>query len=144
MKLKKKKRFNQTKDFNFKDSIKRCFIFSVLFLILNVIVNLLVSLALFNLKDNTSLINIGSIASLFLSVAITAFIQSKINKQYYLLCSIILGFIIFGIVTIITLILTTGNISNQSLLVKSLIPAFSVLGGMLGIKNENKRIKRHR
>ncbi len=144
MKLKKKKRFNQTKDFDFKESIKRCFLFSILFLILSFIINLLVSLILFNLKDNTSFINIGSIASLFLSVTITAFIQSKINKQYYLLGSIILGFIIFGVVTVVTLILDKGSITNNSLLVKSLIPAFSVFGGMLGIKNENKRKKHHR
>ena len=142
--LKKKKRLNQIKDFNYREIIKRCFIFSLAFLILGTAVSLIISLALYRLKDNTSFVNIGSTASLFLSITITAFMQSKINKHYYLLGSIVLGLITFGFIVIITLILNEGSISTNSLLVKSLIPAFSVLGGMLGIKNEKSRKKHHR
>lgn len=144
MKLRNKKRFNQNKSFDLKSLFKRCFLFSVIFLILSNIISLIISLMLYKLKDNTSFINIGSIASLFLSTLITAFAQSRVNKQYYLLGSIILGGIIFGLVTFIALILNKGNISSNTLLIKSLIPIISVLGGMLGIKNEKKRKKHYR
>lgn len=144
MKLRNKKRFNQNKSFDLKSLFKRCFLFSVIFLILSNIISLIISLMLYKLKDNTSFINIGSITSLFLSTLITAFAQSRVNKQYYLLGSIILGGIIFGLVTFIALILNKGNISSNTLLIKSLIPIISVLGGMLGIKNEKKRKKHYR
>ena len=144
MKFRNKKRFNQIKSFNLKSLFKRCFLFSVIFLILSNIISLIISLMLYKLKDNTSFINIGSITSLFLSTLITAFAQSRVNKQYYLLGSIILGGIIFGLVTFIALILNKGNISSNTLLIKSLIPIISVLGGMLGIKNEKKRKKHYR
>lgn len=144
MKFRNKKRFNQIKSFDLKSLFKRCFLFSVIFLILSNIISLIISLMLYKLKDNTSFINIGSITSLFLSTIITAFAQSRVNKQYYLLGSIILGGIIFGLVTFIALILNEGNISSNTLLIKSLIPIISVLGGMLGIKNEKKRKKHYR
>ncbi len=144
MKFRNKKRFNQIKSFDLKSLFKRCFVFSVIFLILSNIISLIISLMLYKLKDNTSFINIGSITSLFLSTLITAFAQSRVNKQYYLLGSIILGGIIFGLVTFIALILNKGNISSNTLLIKSLIPIISVLGGMLGIKNEKKRKKHYR
>lgn len=144
MKFRNKKRFNQNKSFDLKSLFKRCFLFSVIFLILSNIISLIISLMLYKLKDNTSFINIGSITSLFLSTLITAFAQSRVNKQYYLLGSIILGGIIFSLVTFIALILNKGNISSNTLLIKSLIPIISVLGGMLGIKNEKKRKKHYR
>lgn len=144
MKFRNKKRFNQNKSFDLKSLFKRCFLFSVIFLILSNIISLIISLMLYKLKDNTSFINIGSITSLFLSTLITAFAQSRVNKQYYLLGSIILGGIIFVLVTFIAVILNEGNISNNTLLIKSLIPIISVLGGMLGIKNEKKRKKHYR
>ena len=66
---------------------------------------------------------------------------SKNTPFYSLMDGLFMG---LGFTIALTLVLSEGSVSTNSLLVKSLIPAFSVLGGMLGIKKENKRKKRHR
>ena len=144
MELRKKKRAISNKEFNFTELFKRCLAFSILFLFIGLFVCLIMSFIIYKFKDNTSLINIGSIASLFISVMATAFIQSKYNGKYYLLGSITLGILIFLVTIIIALILNSGSITTNNILVKSLIPAFSVLGGMLGIKKEKARKRKHR
>ena len=66
MELRKKKRAFSNNTFDFRDLIKRCVLFSVIFLLFSVIITLLMSFALFRFKDNTSAIEIGGIISLFL------------------------------------------------------------------------------
>lgn len=144
MELRKKKRAFSNSTFDFRDLIKRCVLFSVIFLFFSVIITLLMSFALFRIKDNTSAIEIGGIISLFLSTFITSFIQSRVNKRFYFWGGLILGVFIFILTMCISLILSSGSLTSNGFLVKTLIPAFSVLGAMVGIKNEVKRRKRHR
>ena len=144
MELRKKKRAFSNSTFDFRDLIKRCVLFSVIFLFFSVIITLLMSFALFRIKDNTSAIEIGGIISLFLSAFITSFIQSRVNKRFYFWGGLILGVFIFILTMCISLILSSGSLTSNGFLVKTLIPAFSVLGAMVGIKNEVKRRKRHR
>ena len=144
MKTKKKKRLNFNKELNFKKLFIRCLLFGVIFLILGLITNLLLSFVLYRTKDPTSLLELGGIISLFSSSIIIGYIQSRINKQYYLLGGIVLGIIIFIFTVIVTLILSNGNITTNNVLLKALIPAFSVIGSMLGIKRERKRKKHHK
>lgn len=144
MELRKKKRAFSNSTFDFRDLIKRCVLFSVIFLFFSVIITLLMSFALFRIKDNTSAIEIGGIISLFLSVFITSFIQSRVNKRFYFWGGLILGVFIFILTMCISLILSSRSLTSNGFLVKTLIPAFSVLGAMVGIKNEVKRRKRHR
>ena len=144
MELRKKKRAFSNSTFDFRDLIKRCVLFSVIFMFFSVIITLLMSFALFRIKDNTSAIEIGGIISLFLSAFITSFIQSRVNKRFYFWGGLILGVFIFILTMCISLILSSGSLTSNGFLVKTLIPAFSVLGAMVGIKNEVKRRKRHR
>ncbi len=144
MELRKKKRNISNKEFNFTELLKRCLVFSILFLFVGLVVCLIMSFIMYKFKDNTSIINIGSIASLFITVMATGFMQSRFNGKYYLLGSMILGVFIFLITIVITLILSNGSINANGILIKALIPAFSVLGGMLGIKKEKKRKRKHR
>ena len=144
MELRKKKRAFSNSTFDFRDLIKRCVLFSVIFLFFSVIITLLMSFALFRIKDNTSAIEIGGIISLFLSTFITSFIQSRVNKRFYFWGGLILGVFIFILTMCISLILSSGSLTSNGFLVKTLIPAFSVLGAMVGIKSEVKRRKRRR
>ena len=144
MELRKKKRLNLNKDLNFKKLILRSFLFTICFLLIGLSTVLILSFFAYKTKDSTSLLKICGIISLFLSTIITSFIQSKVNKQYYLLGGIILGIMIFVVLTIFSLIVTNGNITANSIFYKSLIPAFSVIGSMLGVKKERKHRKIHR
>ena len=144
MKLRKKKRFNLNKELDFKRLMLRSILFSICFLFIGFFSNLIFSFFAYKMKDPTSLLQICGIISLFLSVIITSYTQSKINKQYYFLSGIILGIIILVMLFVISLIISNGNITSNSILLKSLIPAFSVIGSMLGVKKERKRSKIHR
>ena len=144
MKLKKKKRFNLNKELNFKRLMLQSVLFSICFLFIGFFFNLIFSFFAYKMKDPTSLLQICGIISLFLSVLITSYTQSKINKQYYFLSGMILGIIILVMLFVISLIISNGNITSNSILLKSLIPAFSVIGSMLGVKKERKRSKIHR
>ena len=144
MNLRKKKRLELNKNLNFKNLLLRSIFFGGCFLIVGFLFNLILSFFMYKTNDPTSLLQFGGIASLFLSTLVVSFIQSKTNQQYYLLGGIFLGIIIFVITVVVSLIISSGNISTNSLLLKSLIPAFSVIGSMLGIKKERSRKKLHR
>lgn len=137
--MKKRKESRSNIEFKFKDLIIRCLFFSILFFVVGLLICFILSYFAYKTKDPTSLLKICGIASLFLSVLITSFIQSKINKQHYLLGGILLGAFILVLTVLFSTIFLDDNLTNDTILIKLLIPAFSVLGSMMGIK----KTKRH-
>lgn len=141
---KKRKKSILSKDLKFKDLIIRCSIFSIAYLFIGTLLCLILSLFAYRTKDPTSYFSICGIITPFLSALISGYIQSKINKQHYLIGGIILGVLIFSVTVILSLIITSENLSQNGILYKALIPFFSVIGSMLGIKKISNKTKHRR
>ena len=142
--MKKRKDKLLNRELNLKGLIFRCFIHSLLFFIIGILICLVISYFAFKTNDPTSLFKICSTCTLFISVMVTGFILAKVNKQHYLLGGIILGTFILVFTILITLSIPNESITKDAYFIKLLIPAFSVLGSMIGIQKQNKKSKHHR
>jgi len=143
MNKKKRKRHLATMELNPKIIFKRCLAFTALFCLICFFIVPVVSYFLYKTKDPTSHIQNAGVSLLFISVFLTSFIQSKINKQHYLLSSLILGILIFALTLMISLIIPNNEFNITNFVWRLLIPVFSILGGMLGISRNDKRRKHH-
>lgn len=141
--MSKKRIYHQkNNELTIKDIIIRCAIFSIAFCIIGFFVALIVSYFLYHSTDPSSLTQIAGISSLFFSTFLTSFIQSKINKQFYFLSSLLLGAYIFILTLVLCLLTKKLDFSATSFIWRLLIPVFSLLGGVIGSKRKTK-IKKH-
>ncbi len=121
--------------------VKYCSIFTLFFFISSFLILLFVSLFLFNTSDPSKYLGIASKAILYSSVFACSIALTKKLKQSYLLSGLIFGCMIDALFFIISLIYG----GDRMLAWYILIPIFSILGGLLGIKKESKpRKRRHR
>lgn len=144
MKNKKAKTHFENSELTIKNILIRCVLFTLLFCLLGFLFVLTSSYFLYKTEDPTSFTEIAGIFSLFISAFLTSLIQSKINKQYYFSSSLILGILIFALTLIISLILPDSEFDITNFIWRILIPVFCILGGMLGIKRNNKKRKHHK
>ena len=143
--MSKKRTYNQkNNELTIKQVFIRCTIFSIAFCVIGFFVVLIASYFLYNSTDPSSLTRIAGTTSLFFSTFLTSFIQSRINKQFYFLSSILLGVYIFVLTLVLCLFTKDYNFSVASFIWRLLIPVFCLLGGVLGSKRKTKIRKHHR
>ena len=143
MENKKRNKHLKSCELTFKVMLYRCLVFVFVFCLINFFITLSASYFLYKTKDPTSLIDIGSSASLFTSVFLSGFLLSKLNKQRYFLSSLTLGMIILLLTLLITVCFSKNNISVTDFIWRTLIPVFCILGGAIGVKKEKrKKIRR--
>ena len=133
---------NNENDVSFLSLVKRCALFCLLCGVLYVLIALVASIILYNTNDPTSKIPIAGIASMYLSVLLSSFLMAKKNKSRYLLGGILLG--TFVLLSSAMISLSIGENGNDGLIYKLLIPVFSLLGSIIGIKREKARKRRRK
>lgn len=131
---------NDTKEFTFFKLFKRCLLFLLVFASLCIFISLLMSLIFYQSINPNKVVDLISIASLFSSAFISAFLLSKSNGQKYLLGGIMLGIMIF-IILFIGALFTERKIFSAEFLLRLAVPAVTMIGSLLGMKRE-KKIKR--
>ena len=132
-------------DFSFKDIIIRSCFFIFMFCVASIACLIILSYFFYNSNDPSKWAKIVSLCSLYFCVFTTSLIQSKVNRQRYLLCSIILGVGILILTFLYTLFFGASiDFSTTNLIWRLLIPVISILGGMLGIKKQKRAIHRRK
>ena len=140
----KRKKYSKNNELTLRNILIRCGLFTLLFFVLSILTVLLVSYFLYKTKDPTAYTQIGGLASLFFVAFLTGFIQSRVNKGYYFIASLILGLMIFFITLVISLILPNNSFNLTSFIWRLLIPVLCVFGGAIGIKRKNVKSKYYR
>ena len=141
---KKKFKFNkENEDFTFFSLFKSCLLFFAIFLVLCILCSVTFSLVFYQTINPDKMLDLASIASLYISAFLSAFLMSKKNGQKYILGGTILGIMILFVLVIGSFFTDTKIISAEFLL-KAVIPFVCILGSVLGIKREKKVKRKHR
>ena len=136
-----KKKFS-SQEMNFGILLKRCICFVIVYAIIYLAIALISSAILFNTSDPTSKIGSASLIALYLSALFSGFFMAKVNKEYYFSGGAILGFMVLFVCAAITF--AFGEFTTSSFLVFCLIPAFCILGSVIGKKRDKKSFRRKR
>ena len=140
------KKINKTKRINSQNKesqsvihiFKYCFLFTLLFFVISATIITISSLFLFNTNDPTKFLSISLKATLYFSVLLCSIALSKKLQCSYIFSGLVFGCMIFVIFFIISFFSSTEN----SIIWMILIPAFSIIGSLLGVKRNIKPHKR--
>jgi len=119
--------------------VKRCLIFSPLFLIIALAFLLILSLIFIRIEDSTAYVGLIGKLSLYSSAFICSFLLSRKNKQDYLFSGIFLGAILTFIIFTISLFYP-GRTANTVIWLL-FIPLSTLIGGLLGKKRIVRNFK---
>ena len=140
------KKINKTKRINSQNNenqsilqiFKYCFLFTLLFFAISITIITILSLFLFNTNDPTKFLSLSLRITLYFSILVCSFALSKKLQYSYIFAGLIFGCMVFVIFFIISLFSTT----ESSIIWMILIPAFSIIGSILGMKRNIKPHKR--
>lgn len=119
---------------------KRAVVFLIVFLAFSALFSLIFGLIFYQGADPTSKVNIASILTLYSSVAVSAFLFSRKNGQYHFISGLMLGMLVFAIISLFSL--AFGGYSE--FWVNVFIPLVASLFGILGKKRPSNKRKRRR
>ena len=127
--------------------IIRCAVFLLIFALVAVISALICSAIFFKTENPTSKIQLASLISLYLSVAVCSVVLTRINGERWLFGGLILGFMIY-FSTLMLAFFIKDTPSTSSIILRALIPVISTFFAFLSRKRDKKhhksRIKRHK
>lgn len=126
-------------DTNLFTLIKRCLLFSAIFLALSLLLLFFFSLIFIKLEDSTAYLSLIGKGSLYISALVCSFILSRINGSNRLFSGIILGAILTGLIFILSLIYPDN--SQNSIIWLLLIPIITILGSIISKKRALKPSK---
>ena len=141
---KKKFKFNkENEEFAFFSLFKSCLLFFAVFLGMCILFSTVFSLIFYQTLNPDKMLDLASLASLYISAFLSAFLLSKKNGQKYILGGTILGLMIL-FVLITGAFFTDTKIISAEFLLKAVIPFVCILGSVLGIKREKKIKRKHK
>lgn len=118
----------------------RCLIFTGVFALLSTAFILIFSGIFYNTTNPTAKIEIASLASLYLSVAICSSALTRINSQKWLFGGLILGCMIY-ITTLFFAIFIQDDPNTENIILRAIIPILSTVFAFLSRKKDKKRPK---
>lgn len=130
---------NRIKELTFPILLKRCFLFTIFFSVVTVLLVLILSAFFYNTENPTSKLQLIATISMYLATFFSAFFLSKLNGGLYFWGGLILGTIILALILVISIFV---KVENQNIFLQLALPVISILGAMLGQKREKRNNRR--
>lgn len=118
----------------------RCALFTLIFSLISALCILLMSCIFYGSQNPTAKIPMLGYIGLYLSVFLTSFIMTRVNREKWLFGGLILGAMIF-IVTLFLSIFIKDAPNSSSIIYRALIVLTSLCASFLGRKRSTKKAK---